>query len=180
VKFAAASPVHAYVGTGFGQKYRMHPFAAAVGRQQLKRLDEINAQVEKNVKAMNQHLAQLEAVTEPRLRSDQKRVYYNGNLLFVDFKKLGVPRAAIIKALKAEGVAADFWDYPEQHKLKIYAEAKWWHHPPKVPESMPGNQYVNANHIFLPAIYGEAPDLVAQYVKAFQKVWAQKSLLAKS
>lgn len=180
VKFAATSPVHAYVGTGFGQKYRMHPFAAAVGRQQLKRLDEINAQVEKNIKAMNQHLAQLEAVTEPRLRSDQKRVYYNGNLLFVDFKKLGVPRAAIIKALKAEGVAADFWDYPEQHKLKIYAEDKWWHHPPKVPESMPGNQYVNANHIFLPAIYGEAPELVAQYVKAFQKVWAQKSSLAKS
>lgn len=178
-KFGPASPVRAYEGTGFGQKYRMHPFAAAIGRQQLKRLDEINAQVQKNVQAMNRHLARLEAVTEPRLRADQQRVYYNGNLLFIDFKKLGVPRAAIIKALQAEGVAATFWSYPEQHKLKIYSEAKWWHHAPVVPQTMPGNEYVNDNHIFLPAIYGEAPDLVEQYVKAFQKVWARKESLAK-
>ena len=33
-KFAADSPVRAYEGTGFGQKYRMHPFAAAIARQQ--------------------------------------------------------------------------------------------------------------------------------------------------
>ena len=178
VKFDAASPVRPYAGTGFGQKYRMHPFAAAVGRQQLKRLDEINAQVEANVKAMNQPLTQLEAVAEPRLRPDQRRVYYNGNLLLVDFEKLGTPRAAIVKALKAEGVAASFWDYPEQHRLKIYSEAKWWHHPPVVPESMPGNRWVNANHLFLPAIYGEAPELIAQYVKAFQKVWTRRASIA--
>jgi perosamine synthetase len=179
VKFDPASPVRAYEGTGFGQKYRMHPFAAAIGRQQLKRLDEINTLVEKNVKAMNQLLTQLEGVAEPRLRADQKRVYYNGNLLFIDFKQLGIPRAAIVKALQAEGVAASFWDYPEQHRLKIYSEAKWWHHPPQVPDSMPGNQHVNANHLFLPAIYGEAPDLIAQYAMAFQKVWARRDSIAK-
>ncbi|MBI5387160.1 MAG: DegT/DnrJ/EryC1/StrS family aminotransferase [Verrucomicrobia bacterium] len=179
VKFDKASPVRAYEGTGFGQKYRMHPFAAAVARQQLKRLDDINALVEKNVKAMNQHLVQLEGVTEPRLRADQKRVCYSGNLLFVDFKKAGLSRPALIKALQGEGVAAKFWDYPEQHKLKIYSEAKWWHHPPQVPASMPGNEYVNANHIFVPAIYGEAPELIDQYVQAFQKVWAHRAALAK-
>ena len=32
-KFAADSSVRQYEGTGFGQKYRMHPFAAAVARQ---------------------------------------------------------------------------------------------------------------------------------------------------
>jgi len=37
-KFPADSPVRAYEGTGFGQKYRMHPLAAAVARQQLKGL----------------------------------------------------------------------------------------------------------------------------------------------
>jgi dTDP-4-amino-4,6-dideoxygalactose transaminase len=179
VKFDQASPVRAYEGTGFGQKYRMHPFAAAVARQQLRRLDAINAQVEKNVRAMNQHLVQLEGVTEPRLRPDQQRVYYNGNMLFVDFKRLGLSRTSLVKALQAEGVAARFWDYPEQHKLKIYAEAKWWHHAPQVPASMPGDDYVNANHLFLPAIYGEAPELVDQYVKAFQKVWAHRPQLAR-
>ena len=38
-KFPADSPVHRYAGTGFGQKYRMHPFSAAVGRMQLRNLD---------------------------------------------------------------------------------------------------------------------------------------------
>jgi dTDP-4-amino-4,6-dideoxygalactose transaminase len=156
----------------------MHPLAAAIARQQLKRLDGLNELVAKNVKAMNQPLAELEAITEPHCRPDQKRVYYNGNLVLIDFKKLGVSRDAIVKALKAEGVQAAFWDYPEQHKLKIYSEAKWWHHPPQIPQSMPGNAYVNANHIFLPTFYGEADDIIAQYVKAFQKVWSHRNEVA--
>lgn len=177
-KFPADSPVHAYAGTGFGQKYRMHPLAAALARQQLKKLDQMNALVENNIQAMNRHLTQLPGIAEPRLRPDQKRVYYNGNMLFIDFAKLGCSRDALVKALKAEGVQARYWDYPEQHKLKIYTEAKWWHHLPQIPESMPGNAWVNANHIFLPAFYGEAPELIGQYVKAFQKVWAHRTELA--
>jgi dTDP-4-amino-4,6-dideoxygalactose transaminase len=178
VKFAADSPVRPYEGTGFGQKYRMHPLAAAVAREQLKQLDQLNALVAKNVRALNNRLTQLPGITEPRCRPDQKRVYYNGNLLFVDFKQLGCSRPNLIKTLKAEGVRATFWDYPEQHKLKIYSEAKWWHHPPQIPESMPGNAAVNAGHIFLPLFYGEAPELITQYAAAFEKVWAHRTELA--
>lgn len=178
-KFPKDSPVHAYAGTGFGQKYRMHPFAAAVARQQLRRLDAINATVEKNVRAMNDRITQLPGIAEPRLRPDQKRVYYHANMLFVDFAKLGFSRDALIKALKAEGVRASFWDYPEQHKLRIYSEAKWWHHAPKIPDSMPGDAQVNASHIFLPCVYGDAPELIDQYVDAFEKVWAHRDALAK-
>ena len=177
-KFPVDSPIHAYAGTGFGQKYRMHPLAAALARQQLKQLDAMNGLVQKNVEAMNQHLTQLDGLAEPRLRADQKRTYYNGNMLLVDFRKLGCSRDALVKTLKAEGVQARYWDYPEQHKLKIYSEAKWWHHPPEIPHEMPGNAWVNANHIFLPVFYGEAPDLIGQYVKAFQKVWAHRTELA--
>jgi perosamine synthetase len=179
-KFPKESPVHAYKETGFGQKYRMHPLAAAIARQQLKHLDALNDLVEKNVKAMNQHLTQLEGITEPRIGPEQRRVYYAGNFLFVDFKKLGVSRDTLVKALGAEGVRASFWDYPQQHTMKIYAEPKWWHHPVNIPASMPGNAYVNANHIYVPTFYGEAPELTAQYVKAFQKVWAHRAELAKS
>ena len=179
VKFPQNSPVRAYEGTGFGQKLRMHPLAAALARQQLKRLDSLNGLVAKNVRAMNDRLTQLAGITEPRCRPDQQRVYYSGNMLFVDFKKLGFSRDGLVKALKAEGVRASFWDYPQQHKLKIYSEAKWWHHPPTIPTSMPGNAYVNANHIFLPVIYGEAPELIDQYVKAFEKIWARKTEIAR-
>ncbi|HWX22105.1 MAG TPA: DegT/DnrJ/EryC1/StrS family aminotransferase [Candidatus Binatia bacterium] len=177
-RFPKESPVHAYEGTGFGQKYRMHPLAAAIARQQLKKLNGLNELVEKNVRAMNDPLTHLEGIAEPRLRSDQKRVYYNGNMLLVDFKKIGLSRDAVIKALTAEGVHARFWDYPEQHKLKIYSEAKWWHHPPEIPASMPGNDWINANHIFLPAFYVDVPELIGQYVKAFHKVWSHRTELA--
>ncbi len=179
VKFAADSPVHAYVGTGFGQKYRMHPLAAALAREQLRRLDELNGIVSSNVRKLNDRLTKLPGLTEPRCRSDQQRVYYNGNMLFIDSQKTGFDRNTLVKALKAEGVQVSFWDYPEQHKMKIYAEAKWWHHAPQIPGSMPGNAYVNGNHIFLPVLYGEAPELIEQYTQAFEKVWAHRAELAK-
>ncbi|GMW03223.1 MAG: hypothetical protein AMXMBFR84_43570 [Candidatus Hydrogenedentota bacterium] len=177
VKFAEDSPVRAYEGTGFGQKYRMHPFAAAVARRQLLELDKCNAIVEKNVKALNGRLTQLPGITEPVCRPDQQRVYYWSNMLLVDFAKAGCSRTALVNALKAEGVNASFWDYPQQHKLKIYSEAKWWHHPPVIPESMPGNEYVNANHVFLPLIYEDVPSLVDQFAKAFEKVWVHRDRL---
>ena len=179
VKFPKESPVRAYEGTGFGQKYRMHPFAAAIGRVQLRGLDAINAVAAANVRRLNDRVCQLPGLFEPRLRADQKRVYYNGNMLFLDTAKAGFNRDQLVRALKAEGVSVSFWDYPEQHRLKIYSEAKWFHHAPTIPDTMPGNAHVNANHIFLPALYGEAGELLDQYAKAFEKVWARKTEVSK-
>jgi hypothetical protein len=44
---------------------------------------------------------------------------------------------------------------------------------------MPGNQQVNATHIFVPIPYGEAPELIDQWGKAFEKVWAHRAEVAK-
>lgn len=178
--FPEDSPVRAYTGTGFGQKYRMHPFAAAVLRPQLATLDERNAIAGKNVKAMNARLLALDGLFEPHCRPDQKRVYYHANMLLLDEKKAGMSRDAIVAALKAEGVRATVWDYPEQHKLQIYAEPKWWHHAPTIPEAMPGNEHVNKTHIFLPLLHGEADEVIDQYVRAFEKVWANRAAVAKA
>jgi dTDP-4-amino-4,6-dideoxygalactose transaminase len=178
--FPEDSPVRPYEGTGFGQKYRMHPFAAAVARQQLRGVDERNAVVAKNVRALNERLLQLPGISEPRCRPDQQRVYYYMSMLFLDESKAGFNRDAMLKAIKAEGVPVSTWDYPEQHKLKIYSEAKWWHHQPRIPSSMPGNTQVNSTHFFLPLLHGEAPELIEQYVKAFEKVWAHRAALART
>jgi dTDP-4-amino-4,6-dideoxygalactose transaminase len=177
-KFPADSPVRKYAGTGFGMKLRMHPFAAAVGRQQLKGLDERNAAEKANIRKLNDRLVALEGLSEPRCRPDQNRVYYNGNMLILDEKRVGFTRAALVKALSAEGVTVSFWDYPQQHTLTIYSEAKWWHHPPVIPPTLPGTLEVNRVHIFLPAMHGDVAEVSDQYVKAFEKVWAHKSELA--
>jgi dTDP-4-amino-4,6-dideoxygalactose transaminase len=176
-KFPADSPVRAYDGTGFGMKLRMHPLAAAIGRQQLKGLDSFNQLVTANVRKLNDQITQIPGITEPRLRPDQVRAYYSANMLFIDEQKLGIKRDVFLKALQAEGVHASKWDYPEQHKLKIYSEAKWFHHAPTIPESMPGNASVNGGHIFMPLMYGAADDLIAQYIKGVQKVYAHRAEL---
>jgi hypothetical protein len=77
-------------------------------------------------------------------------------------------------------VRASVWEYPEQHRYHIYTEAKWWHHPPVIPESMPGGDQVNKTHFFLPLFFGEDQEFIDQYAAAFEKVWAHRSALAKA
>ena len=178
IKFAPDSPVRRYAGTGFGQKYRMHPFAAALGRLQLRGLDQQNEKIASDIQHLNQHLLQLPGLSEPRLRADQKRIYYNGNMLMFDENKAGFTRETLIKALQAEGVHATFWNYPGQHTFAIYSEAKWWHHLPTIPAAMPGTDQVNHGHIFLPIFCEEAGEINEQYAKAFEKVWAHRKELA--
>lgn len=178
-KFAADSPYRKYEGTGFGQKYRMHPFAAVIAMKQLESLEERNALVESQVRKLNDRLVQLPGLSEPRLRKDQKRVYYYANMLLLDQAKAGFSRNQLLKALKAEGVRANVWIYPEQHKFAIYSEEKWWHHKPQVPKVLPGCEQMNRDHIFVALLYAEAPELIDQYVKAFEKVWAHRDRVAR-
>jgi perosamine synthetase len=129
---------------------------------------------------MNDRLAALPGLVEPRCRPDQTRIYYALNQLLFEEKKAGFSKAAAIKALRAEGVAiTDNSALQEQHKFKLYSEAKWWHHAPKVPEVLPGHVELSKMAMSMPLFYEDVPDLVDQYVKAFEKVWAHKEELSK-
>ncbi len=146
----------------------------------MERLDQRNAIINAQVRQLNDRICQLAGLSEPVCRADQQRVYYNSNMLFFDEAKAGMSRAAALQALQAEGVSVGAGDYPENHKYAVYSEPQWWHHPPVIPTSMPGNDFINNQHIFLPLFYGEADDVIDQYVKAFQKIWAHRSQLASS
>jgi dTDP-4-amino-4,6-dideoxygalactose transaminase len=99
-------------------------------------------------------------------------------MLFIDEKEAGMSRAKAVKALRAEGVHTSEYSYRLQHKCDLYREAKWWHHPPVIPE-LPGSEQANATAIPLPYFTSEHPELVDQYVKAFEKVWAHREELGK-
>lgn len=47
-------------------------------------------------------------------------------------------------------------------------------------QAMPGNTYINGNNIFVPLFYEDVPELIGQYVNAFEKVWAHRAELAKA
>lgn len=176
--FAADSPYRKYEGTGLGMKLRMHPLAAVLILKQLEKLDEQNRIIKSQVRKINDRICQLPGISEPVCREDQDRVYYHGNLVFFDKAKAGMTRATAVRSLKAEGVAASTWEYPENHKYTIYSEPQWWHHPINVPKVLHGCEQVNSRAINLPLFRRDAPEMVDQYIAAFEKVWAHRKELA--
>ena len=86
----------------------------------------------------------------------------------------------VADALAAEGVAVATHSYVLQHKLALYHEAQWWHHTPEIPESLPGSELANRTAIAMRPFTKAVPELVDQYAKAFEKVWAHRAELGKA
>jgi len=178
--FPDDSPLKKYHDTGFGPKFRIHPMAAAVARTQLRALPARNRLMGALVKRLNDRITKLPGLSAQRCRPDAERVHWAANILFFDESKAGFPKDRLVRALQAEGVRVSAAPYPEQHKFTLYREAKWWHHAPAVPESLPGCAEVNRRAIRLPLFGEDAPDLIEQYAAAFEKVWAHRDALSRA
>ena len=175
-EFARESAYRKYVGTGLGMKLRMHPMAAALARVLLRKLPAQSALGVAQVRALNDRLIQLPGLADQRTRLDAERLYYATNMLFLDEAKAGVTRAEVVKALQAEGVRASAYSYRLQHKCPLYQEPQWWDHLPVIPD-LPGCEEANRTAIALPYFTTEVPELVEQYARAFEKVWAHRKEL---
>ena len=174
---AEDNPYYQYKKSGLGLKFRMHPFAAALASCQLVDLEKRNEAGAAQVRRLNDPLVQLPGLYEQTSgRKDVKRLHYAWNMLFMDEREVGVPRAKIIAALQAEGVKASPVEYTLQHELPLYAEDEWWHHKPEIPE-LPGSKQANETSLSLPYFTTEKPELVDDYIKAFEKVWAHRNEL---
>jgi perosamine synthetase len=178
-KFGDGSAYRQYEGTGFGQKLRMHPLAAALARMQLMKLDKMNEGVNRRVRQLNNRIKHLPGLREPVCPVDAERVYYNHNTWFLDADKAGFTRDQLCKALRDEGVKATAGDYRQQHTCKVYHEAKWWHHAPAIPARLPGSDQISASRFHVALFYEDQPELTDQYAQAFEKVWAHKDEVAK-
>ena len=179
-QFPPESSYRGYQGTGFGSKFRIHPIAAALARTQLRGLDQRNALIAAQVRKLNDRLTQLPGLSEQQSAPEMRRVHWAANLLFFDEATAGLSKEMLLKALKAEGVRASGTPYDEQHKYRLYAEGKWWHHPPDVPTRLPGCEQVNQSTLRLPLFTEPAPELIDQYVVAFEKIWAHRADLSKT
>jgi perosamine synthetase len=175
--FAEDSPYRKYAGTALGGKLRMHPVSAILARIQLKGLVARETAGNAQMKRLNDRLTQLPGLSVPYVRPECHRVYYGSNFLFVDPAKAGMSREACVKALQAEGVQASVYNWTLLHNYTVFREAQWWHHLPTVPERMPGSEEINRTAIFLPYFTSEQPELVEQYARAFEKVWAHRKEL---
>ncbi len=178
-KFPADSPYKKY-GTGLGLKLRIHPLGAALARCQLRNLDKQTELERQQNHDLNSRVCQLPGLSEPTLPPGVKRSYWRWNILFLDPAKAGISRDATIKALKAEGVAAGPLNYSVSHRDTVFNEPQWWHHPPVIPDQLPGLEEALKTGISLPRFTNPVPDLIDQYVTAFEKVWAHRAELGKA
>jgi len=178
--FPEGSEYAKYEGTGLGVKFRMHPFAAALARCQLHGLTQRNAAGVAQVRRLNDRILHLPGLYEQTSgRTDMTRLHYSWNMLFINQAEAGMSRETCVKALQAEGVHTSAFSYRLQHKCPLYAEADWWDHKPVVPE-LPGSEEANATALPLPYFTSAVPELIDQYVKAFEKVWAHRHAVSKA
>jgi perosamine synthetase len=179
-KFPETSEYRKYIGTGLGTKLRIHPMAAALVRCQLPGFNQQKADGVAQVRQLNDRLLHLPGLYEQSSgRADIKRLHYFQNMLFIDEALAGMSRAAVVKALQAEGVQTSEFSYRLQHQQPLYRNSTYWHHLPVIPQ-LPGCDQANATALPLPYFTSHVPELVDQYVRAFEKVWAHRDSLGKS
>ncbi len=176
-KFESGSEYSKYSMTGLGLKLRMHPMAAALARCQLKKLPKRNADGVKQTRRLNDGLIQLPGLYEQQNRPDVERVFYNSNRFLFNETEAGMSRDMCIKALKAEGVKVGPKGAQFQCDSPAYHESEWWHHMPVIADSFPGAEEVNRRGISMPYFTKDVPELVDQYIAAFEKVWAHRKEL---
>lgn len=114
----ATSNIHQFYGIGYN--YRMTEILAAIGRQQLKKLDRLVETRRRNASYLTKHLLQIEGITPPSEAPWVRHAFYY-YALRIDTKVLGVSRERFEKALAAEGIpVGPGRSTPLLHKTELF------------------------------------------------------------
>jgi dTDP-4-amino-4,6-dideoxygalactose transaminase len=97
----ATSNIYEFYGIGYN--YRMTEFQAAIGREQLKKLDRMVETRRRNASYLTKHLREIKGVSPPNEAPWARHAFYY-YALRIDTKALGVTRERFEKALAAEGI----------------------------------------------------------------------------
>lgn len=86
-----------------GFNFRMTELTAAVGIEQLKKLEESNAVRNSNAKYLREHLGKLQGLTMPHIPPEVEYQAHVFGVLY-DARVTGVDRAILVKAIRDEGI----------------------------------------------------------------------------
>jgi perosamine synthetase len=102
-----------------GYNFRMGEIEAAIASVQLDKLEPRVASRQRAARQLDEGLAGLKGLTTPKVEPGGTHVYYVYGMT-LDTEALGVDRARIVDALKAEGVPGIFGGYQNLHLLPIF------------------------------------------------------------
>jgi dTDP-4-amino-4,6-dideoxygalactose transaminase len=173
-----------------GYNFRMGEIEAAIAAIQLGKLESRVADRQRVASELNAGLSDLKGLTAPKVSDGATHVYYVYGMR-LDLGAIGLPRAALIEALKAEGVPALMAGYQNIHRLPVFTEQTaygtghfpWSLRPDRGFAYGAGTCPVaeelhDASFLGLSICVNQLPsEDVADIVAAFQKVWANLSAL---
>jgi perosamine synthetase len=183
--------IRAYYSYTLGWNYRTQEMPAGFARSQLKRLDAYNRNAQRNAEYLNRELGNLPGLIPPYVPPDRTSVYYIYRLRFdpdawntkLDAVEV---RDRLLRALKAEGVAATLWhvtplpSFPIFKSLQGYGKGCPWscpyygreiHYDPAdypMAQRLLDTSLVINNGTY--PIFNQSYKLMEYYVAAFQKV----------
>lgn len=172
----------AFAGTSFGFKYRAHPLAMAIAREQLKKLDEVNQARGERFAYLMTALQEIPGIQATEtLPGAQRGGYYGWRVLYQPEELDGLPRERFVQALQAEGAQVHPCRYPLYHLTYYYGQGVHYlarngpqprHRPVYRRGDLPVTEALHDRLLTLP-VFTRAPlGVLDQYIEAFRKVVA--------
>ena len=102
-----------------GYNFRMGEIEAAIGIEQLKKLNSIIRRKQQLANELTQQLRGLQGLKTPDIQTDLQHVYYVYPIV-IDSEIVQVPRQTIVEALRKEGVPNLVEGYANLHRLPMF------------------------------------------------------------
>lgn len=135
-----------YLHTMLGLNYRMTDVEAAIGREQLKRLDDMLAIRRRNAAILNEGLKSLPGI-KPQKNSPATEHAWHQYCVVIEKKQSGLTRDQLAEALKKRGISTGI-HYPRgMHQQPIFEELYGKLH-------LPITEYLAENILALPVHHG--------------------------
>ncbi len=170
-----------------GYNFRLGEIEAAIGIEQLKKLDHIIEKKQSDARKIYDGLKSLEGIRLPIVKENCSHVYYMFPMV-LDIDKLGISRKHIVQALEAEGVEGLAEGYVNLHMLPIYqkkiaygSKGYPWRNGQDINETVydkgicPVAEELHEKSYFSyeMCMHNLNDKNIEEMISAFQKVWSQ-------
>lgn len=168
------------LGPVLGFNFRLGEIEAAIGREQLRKLDALTRPRQEIARIFDERLRGLPGLLPPVVRPDRTHAYYT-YMLRIDEQAAGVSRRSVVRALEAEGVPC-YEGYCRPLYLQRLYQADW---PGKGgrrygPGLCPVTERLFERELFYHVLLYPAlrEEIVEECCRGFEKIWTQREALA--
>ncbi len=151
-----------YYHTMWGLNYRMTDVEAAIGKEQLKRLDEMLSVRRRNAEFLNKRLAAIPGIRPQKVTSYGEHAWHQYSVI-VNKEEFGCSRDALSKQLGEKGIVTAV-HYPKGvHQQPVFKEQD-----EKI--SLPNTEYAAENILSVPVHHGLSQSDIERIVEAIHEV----------